>query len=136
MLNGAPNINYETPAQFGRRTELADIAYSFAVVQHMSDAALVDALVVLRRRLRPYGTMLVHFALPEDGWRTEQERRGYKTLKGRVKLRIGLNCFGRSAGTMTGLLNQAGFDDVRIEALAGRTNFEDDIATQHWAIAS
>jgi SAM-dependent methyltransferase len=136
VLNGASNINYETPTQFARRTDLADLAYSFAVVQHMSDAALVDALVVLRRRLRPYGTLLVHFVLPEDGWRTEQEWRGDKTLKGRVKLRIGLNCFGRSAGAMTGLLNQAGFDDVRIEALARRTNVEDGIATQHWAIAS
>jgi len=134
-LNGAPNIEYVIPFECARRTELVDLVYSFAVVQHMSDAAFVDTFVMLRSRLRPGGSLLVHFALPENLWRTEQEWRGDTTLRARVKLRIGLNCFGRSADTMTKLLNQTGFDEVRIEALAGRTNVDDDIATQHWAIA-
>jgi SAM-dependent methyltransferase len=134
-LNGAPNIYYETPAECGCRPELVDLAYSFAVVQHLSDATLVEALAVLRRRLRPDGTLLIHFALPEDDWRTEQEWRDDTTLRGRARLRIGLNCFGRSSSMMTELLNQAGFDRVRIEPLAGHTGVDDDIAKQHWAIA-
>jgi hypothetical protein len=32
-LNGAPNISYLTPAQLASGAELADLAYSFAVVQ-------------------------------------------------------------------------------------------------------
>ena len=135
ILNGALNITYETPAECAQRTETADLAYSFAVVQHMSDATLIGVLATLRDRLRPNGTLLIHFALPGNGWRTEQEWRDDSTLRGRVKLRVGLNCFGRTADKMTQLLHQAGFRDVRIEALAERTKVDDDIARQHWAIA-
>jgi trans-aconitate methyltransferase len=134
-LNGAPNIEFETPVECQHRTEPVDLEYSFAVVQHLPDATLVDVLSMLRRRLRPDGILLLHFALPEDRWRTEQEWRSDTTVTRRIKLRFGLNCFGRSACTMTDLLNQAGFDDVRIEPLAGRTNVDDDIATQHLATA-
>ncbi len=135
VLNGAPNIEFETPVECGRRIEPVDLVFSFAVVQHLPDATLVDVLAMLRRRLRPNATVLLHFALPEDSWRTEQEWKGDRTLTGRAKLRFGLNCFGRSASTMTNRLNQAGFDDVRIEPIAGRTNVDDDIATQQLAIA-
>jgi cyclopropane fatty-acyl-phospholipid synthase-like methyltransferase len=133
-LNGAPNVEYELPDECARRTEVVDLAYSFCVIQHMSDAILADAFEMLRNRLRPQGTLLVHFALPENHWRTEEEWREDTTLKGRVKLRVGLNCFGRSAESVSELLNRAGFDDVRIESLAGRTSV-DDIANQYWAIA-
>jgi cyclopropane fatty-acyl-phospholipid synthase-like methyltransferase len=135
VLNGASNIEYETPVACARRTDTVDLAYSFAVVQHMPDVALTDTLAMLRRRLRPNGTLLVHFALPDDSWRTEQEWRNDRTMKGRVKLRVSLNCFGRSVDRMTNLLSDAGFADVQIEALAGQTNVDDDIARQHWAIA-
>jgi SAM-dependent methyltransferase len=133
-LNAAPNIEFETPVECGRRAEPVDLVYSFAVVQHLPDATLMDVLAMLRRRLRPDGTMLLHFAMPDDDWRTEQEWNGDRSLTGRMKLRFGLNCFGRSACAMTDLLNHAGFADVRIEPLAGRTNVEDDIALQHLAI--
>lgn len=37
VLNAAPNITYETPADATRRTDIVDLAYSCAVVQHLMD---------------------------------------------------------------------------------------------------
>jgi cyclopropane fatty-acyl-phospholipid synthase-like methyltransferase len=135
-LNGASNIEYETPTQCSSRNEPVDLVFSFAVVQHMSEAGLVDTFAMLRRRLKLGGTLIVHFALPENGWRTEMEWQGDTTLKGMIKRQIGLRCSGRTVETMTRLLNQAGFAHTRVEALCFQTKIEDDIATQYIAVAS
>jgi cyclopropane fatty-acyl-phospholipid synthase-like methyltransferase len=135
VLNPAPNIHYLSVTESAGRTEPIDLVYSFAVVQHMSDEVLKRTLINLRRRLRTGGILLLHFASVEDGWRTEQEWRSDTTLLGRTKLRVGLNCFGRSREIMTDLLNAVGFNDVRIEDMTEYTNVEDDIATQHWVLA-
>ncbi|MCW2638585.1 MAG: putative S-adenosyl-L-methionine-dependent methyltransferase [Dactylosporangium sp.] len=136
VLNGAPNISYETPDQAGRRNTPVDVVYSFAVVQHLTDTAFGAALALIRRRLRPGGTLILHFAAPVDGWRSEAQWRADSSVSGRAKLRFGLNCFGRSAAAMESMVVRAGFAHVRIEPLTGRTSADDDIARQHWLLAS
>jgi hypothetical protein len=110
--------------------------YSFAVARDLTDDTLRRVLSVVRLRLRPGGTLLLHFVLPVDAWRTEAQWRSDSSVKGRVRLRYGLNCFVRAASDMGKLVTEAGFTVLRIEALAGHIDVHDDIPQQHWLVAS
>jgi len=136
VLNAASNITYETPEEARDRPELVDLAYSFAVVQHLSDETFREVLSMLRRRIRPDGLLVLHFALPIDGWRTEDQLKADSSMQGRAKLRFGLNCFGRGVDHVATMVTDAGFSLVRIESLAGKTDADSDIAAQHWLVAS
>jgi SAM-dependent methyltransferase len=71
-LNGAPNIAYQTPGEFRAAAAPVDLAYSFAVVQHLRTKALTVALALLADAVRPGGLLLLHFAAAgEQGYRTE-----------------------------------------------------------------
>jgi SAM-dependent methyltransferase len=133
-LNGCPNIDYLTPAQFRLDPVQADLAYSFAVVQHVRTEVLTDVLRLLAGKLRPGGILLLHFAIPgQQGWRTEAEWKADRSLAGRVKLRYGLNCFGRSVSEMESLVSGCGFADATVQSLAGNLPVacDDDITQQH-----
>jgi len=73
ILNSAPNIVYETVTDFGQRDLSADMAYSFAVVQHLTDEQVRIALSLLHRRLRSNGHLILHFARPDNGFKTASE---------------------------------------------------------------
>ncbi len=135
VLNGAPNIRYLTPAEAGRRTDPIDVAYSFAVVQHLSDAVLAGTLELLRRRVRPGGALLLHFPQPDDTWRTEDAWRSDASLKGRAKLRFGLHCFGRPDDQLVDMVVAAGFKDACTHALKSRTSVDDDVTHQRLLVA-
>lgn len=136
VLNPASNITYERPEEAGKRTELVDLVYSFAVVQHLTDEVFQDVLLMLRRRIRPGGLLILHFALPVDGWRTEDQWKADSSIQSRAILRFGLNCFGRGIDEVEAMVTDAGFSDIRIEGLAGKTDADSDIAAQHWLVAS
>lgn len=133
-LNQRPNISYLTPADFEQRAGQVDLAYSFAVVQHLTSDVLVDVLNLLANKLRQNGILLLHFPLPDqDGWRTEAECVASQSVADRAKLRFGLNCFGRSAAEMEELVSDSGFTDVAIHPLSGCVDMpcDDDITKQH-----
>ena len=135
-LNGRPNVSYQTPGELGRRSPAADVAYSFAVVQHLRTPVLTQMLGILGGQVRSGGVLLIHFAIPDQVWRTEAEWLASRSLRGRARLRYGLNCFGRSAAEMTDLVAMSGFTDVSVQSLSGRADLPaDDIAEQHWLIA-
>jgi SAM-dependent methyltransferase len=136
VLNGAPNIIYETPEEASGRSELVDLVYSFAVVQHLTDETFRAVLSLVRLRLRPGGTLLIHFTPPTAGWRTEAQWRGDTSIKGRAKLRFAMNCFARGMDDVESLVAEAGFSEIRIEPLAAKTDVEDDISRQYWLVAS
>jgi SAM-dependent methyltransferase len=138
VLNRRPNITFLRPAEIRQEPETVDLAYSFAVVQHLRTEILLDMLRLIADKLRPDGVLLLHFAVPgQGGWRTEAEWTADKSLSGRAKLRYGLNCFGRSADEMDALVSRCGFTDVVVRSLNGSVNIPggDDIAHQHWLIA-
>ncbi|HEX4832223.1 MAG TPA: class I SAM-dependent methyltransferase [Trebonia sp.] len=88
-LNGARNIAYQTPGDY-RPDGAADLAYSFAVAQHLRTEALTGMLRLLAAALRPGGILLVHFAMAgELGYRTEGQSLADGSLAGRAKLRYG-----------------------------------------------
>ncbi len=137
VLNGVPGVIYQTPDEFRAAAEPVDVAYSFAVVQHLRTDALVAALTLLAGSIRPGGLLLLHFAVPgHQGYRTERHWLEDGSLTGRVKLRYGLNCFGRSADEMTELVSRSGFTDVAARPLAGSVTIPgDDIPDQHFLTA-
>jgi SAM-dependent methyltransferase len=137
-LNGRQNVTFLTPAEIHQEMEMVDLAYSFAVVQHLRTEILLGMLALIAARLRPDGVLLLHFAVPSrEGWRTEEEWTADKSIGGRAKLRYGLNCFGRSADEMEVLVSGCGFTDVVVrslsESISGRG--DDDILHQHWLTA-
>jgi SAM-dependent methyltransferase len=133
VLNGRPNITYQTPDELRRRDVPVDLAYSFAVVQHLRTGALAAMLSVLAGTLRSGGVILLHFAVPGPGrWRTEAEWLADRSLAGRARWRYGLNCFGRPPAELTSLVRAHGFTDVTVRALNEDLACPgDDIATQH-----
>jgi len=132
VLNGLPNIAYQTPAEY-QGEGLVDVAYSFAVVQHLRAEALATALRLLAAALRPGGTLLLHFAVPgELGYRTEGQWTSDGSLAGWARLRYGLNCFGRAPAELAGLVARCGFTQVITRPLSGSVTIPgDDIADQY-----
>lgn len=133
-LNARSNITYLTPDELEGRAGKVDLAYSFAVVQHLPTEVLVHVLELLARTVRKGGLLLMHFAEPgQGGWRTEGEWRADRSILGRARLRYGLNCFGRSIDEMTALTQAAGFSDVEVQSLSENNSIpvRDDICSQH-----
>lgn len=133
VLNSDPRITYQTPGELRGRPPAVDLAYSFAVFQHLTTPVAADALGLIAAAMRPGGQLLLHFAVPgPDGWRTEAEWRGRGSLAGRARLRYGLNCFGRPAAEMAELVARQGFSDITVAALGDRVSLPgDDVGAQH-----
>jgi len=133
VLNGRPNINYLSTEEFRRQKGTVELAYSFAVVQHLTREVLVGVLNLLASKICEDGILLLHFPVPGDGWHTEAECLGHQSIAGRAKLRSGLNCFGRSVDEMEALVSRSGFTDVVVRPLSGSINVpdDDDITKQH-----
>jgi SAM-dependent methyltransferase len=132
-LNGLPNITYQTPDEFRSTAGPVDVAYSFAVVQHLRADALAAAITLLSEAVRPGGLLMLHFAVAgEHGYRTEGQWLSDDSLAGRARLRYGLNCFGRSAAELADLVTSNGFTDVVARPLSGSITIPgDDIPNQH-----
>jgi hypothetical protein len=122
-LNGRPNITYRTPEEFRASACPVDVAYSFAVVQHLRTG---EMLTQLAAAVRPGGLLLLHFATAENGYRTEAQCLADGSPAGRVRLRYGLNCFARTPAQMTDLLTRHGFRDAVVRPLNAVTSIPDD----------
>lgn len=136
ILNPAPNIRYiqaDELAQLSAGT--CDLAYSFAVAQHLSEVTLSQSLDMLARALRRGGRLILHFAEPGD-FATEQEWRADVSLRGRAKLQFGLHCFGRTEGQMKTLVEASGFENLRTFPVGElMTESADDVTRQHLLMA-
>jgi len=125
-LNGGLNISYRTPQEFRAGGGQVDLAYSFAMVQHLRTEALEQVLAGLAAAVRPGGTVMLHFATAENGYRTEDQWLADTSLAGRIRLRYGLNCFARTPAELTGLLARHGFSDVEVRSLSTVLHMPDD----------
>ena len=137
-LNNRPNISYCRPADFERSPAQVDLAYSFAVVQHLGTDALEQVLGLIAEKIRPGGLLLLHFAVPQTGgYRTEMDWADDRSLLGRAKLRYGLHCFGRAPEEMVSVAGRSGFTDIRVSSLTNITtvSIDDDVRNQHWLVA-
>jgi cyclopropane fatty-acyl-phospholipid synthase-like methyltransferase len=134
VLNNRSNIAYLRPEEIRREAGKVDLAYSFAVVQHLRAETLVHVLDLIASTVRQDGLLLLHFSVPgQGGYRTEREWAADQTILGRVKMRYFLNCFGRSVADMEALVSGSGFTDVEVRSLRGTITVpgDDDVAQQH-----
>jgi 2-polyprenyl-3-methyl-5-hydroxy-6-metoxy-1,4-benzoquinol methylase len=126
QLNGKPNVTYRTPEEFRASGDQVDLAYSFAMVQHLRTEVLEQVLAQLAEAVRPGGMLLLHFATAENGYRTEAQWVADGSLAGRVRLRYGLNCFARTPSELTGLLARYGFGEAEVHSLSTVLSLPDD----------
>lgn len=137
VLNATGGTRFLHTAQIATVPDASvDVVCSFAVFQHMTDAALAGALATARRVLRPGGRLVAHIVIDGHGWRTEDDWRRNTSVVGRLNLRYGLNCFSRSDATVRALLTTAGFKHVEVRSLSD--DFPepfDDICAQHLVVA-
>jgi SAM-dependent methyltransferase len=126
VLNSRPNVTYRTTEEFRVSGGLVDVAYSFAVVQHLRTGVLEQVVTQLAAAVRPGGVLLLHFATSENGYRTETQCLADGSLAGRVRLRYGLNCFARTPAEMAGLATRQGFRDAVVRPLDAVIALPDD----------
>lgn len=122
ILKPADNIEYLIADENGLGTipdGSVDAVYSYAVVQHLSDAIFRIVLENCRRKLRPNGRLLLHIQLPDDIWRTEQDWLSDRSFRGKLKFNYGLHCFGRTETQYRNIVEEFGFRNIEFEQLVG-----------------
>lgn len=107
-----------------------DLVYSFAVIQHLADEIFRGLLADFHRWLKPGGRAVLHVVVDDPRWRTEEEWRADRSIRGRLKFRCGLHCFGRRRGEVEAMLSTAGFSGVAHIRLADICSLDDDVASQ------
>lgn len=134
ILNQAPNIRYVQVNPQGTidlPPESIDVVYSFAVIQHIDDAVFAAVLAELHRLAKVDAVVVCHIVLQgAANWKLEAEWKSDKSLKGRAKLLLGLNCFARFAEDATRLITSAGFSAPDISKVSCQ-GMQDDIEGQH-----
>ncbi|MEP6672096.1 MAG: class I SAM-dependent methyltransferase [Chthoniobacter sp.] len=133
ILNGAPNITFLPTAQLDEIPDAAvDLVYSFAVIQHVTDAVFREILATMLRKLKPGGQLLIHIVLDDAHWRREEDWKGDRSVTGRLRLKYALNCFRRTAADVTGMLESAGCREIVIRPMQEWCPEPfDDVCTQH-----
>jgi cyclopropane fatty-acyl-phospholipid synthase-like methyltransferase len=139
ILNSGPNIEYHvaeraTFESFGKKN--FDTIYSYAVVQHVTDEILVQILISCRELIRPGGRLLLQIQLPDDIWRTESDWRNDTSVKGKLRFRYGLHCFGRTIDEYGEYLSNADFTVEAVENIAERMGTgENELESQRLIVA-
>lgn len=138
VLNGSSNASFLHPSKMATIGDATlDLAYSFAVAQHITDTLLAGTFEVLRRKLKPEGKLVVHVVLEAEGWRSEEAWRVDRSIAGRLKLKYGLNCFARSEDGLRRMLTAAGFGSIVIRPMSELCPDPfDDVCTQHLVCAT
>ncbi len=112
VINPAPNIKYTLVSPDGDLPlpdASANLVCSFAVVQHMTERQFRSVLSDFARILRPGGAVLCHIPVDKADWQSEEEWHEDTSLRGRLKLKHGLNCFGRTRHDVLTAAAEAGF---------------------------
>ncbi len=134
ILNRRDNIQYlPVPPNGGLKIcdQSVDLVYSFAVIQHVDDTVFQQILCELWRVMRNGARGLCHVVLNGAyGWKTENDWREDRSLKGRAKWAVGLHCFSREPARIIAMAEAVGFSEVHIQPI-DVPGLEDDVAHQH-----
>lgn len=140
VINPAPNLEYLKADESGLAAvadSSVDAVVSFAMVQHVTDAILSKIVPVWAKKLKSGGRIYVHIQLLDDEWRAENEWREDTSIKGKLKFKYGLHCFGRSENAIAEMLEKNGFGEIEFRPMSSfldepRT---DDVWPQHFVSA-
>lgn len=137
ILNRQENIKYLHTSQLSQiEDESVDLVYSFAVIQHVTDKVFHDVLHTSNRVLKENGRIVFHVVVDQQGWRHENDWVSDKSIKGKVKLKYGLNCFGRDSESIVQMLEDHGFSSVSLQSVKSVCSEDfDDICKQHLVTA-
>jgi len=134
VINPAPNIEYALVLPAGPlplSDESVDLICSFAVLQHVTDGDLVFILAELQRSLLGDGLALLHVPVDKEDWRSEQAWRADTSPRGRLKLKYGLNCYGRTRADVLETIEAAGFRALDVVQLGAFGDLHDaDLSDQ------
>lgn len=134
-LNSADGLKFILATEEGLATiqnDSLDAVVSFAVLQHVSDDIYSYIIRNSWKKLKPGGRLLIQIQLLENEWRSEENWRADRSIRGRLKMRYGLHCFGRTPEHHKALVEKAGFADVTIRAISEIVVEPfDDVCYQH-----
>lgn len=140
ILNGEPNLDYLVADEKGFAVvadSSVDAVVSIAMVQHISDEILDVVLANCFRKLRPGGKLIMHVHLLDEGWKSEDEWKSDSSVRGKIKYKFGLHCFGRTADEIIARVSGHGFENVEIKPIAEIvTEHFDDICSEHLLTAN
>ena len=135
ILNDEPNLEYVVADKNGFAAvadNSVDAVVSIAMVQHLSDEIFDLVLDKCARKLRLGGKLIMHVHLLEDGWKSEDEWKADTLVKGKIKYKYGLHCFGRTANELTAKVSSHGFAEIDIQPIAQMVSEKfDDICSEH-----
>jgi SAM-dependent methyltransferase len=138
IINGAPNINYIFSGESGFAQipdASLDLAYSFAVIQHVRESVIKSLFVVAGQKLRPGGQCVFQVQLDSGNWKTESAWDADKSVANQLRLKYGMNFFPRTEAFFRELAASAGFAFVAIHPLSEILDEPfDDIYHQHLLI--
>ena len=120
ILHSASNLSFIRGDDNGLSTIPdggVDVVFSYAMVQHLSDGILHCVLQNCHTKLRSGGRLILHLQLEDPEWRTEEEWRSDTSMRGRLKLKYGLNCFARTAEMYKAIVESHEFRDIEIDPL-------------------
>jgi SAM-dependent methyltransferase len=140
IINGAPNIKYVYSGESGF-AQIADsslnLAYSFAVIQHLREPVIRSLFKVAGKKLRPGGLCLFQIQLDDGKWKSESAWLEDQSVTGRLRLKYALNFFPRSEDFFKELAADAGFSVVSVRPMSELLDQDfDDIYHQHLLILS
>ena len=139
IINSAENIEYLTADEDGLNKipdDSVDAAYSYAVVQHLTDEVLNLVLANCRRKLKKGGKLLLHIQMPNDIWKSQEDWEKDNSLKGKMKYNYGLHCFGRTEAEYREIVSKHGFGDFQFEELKGfDAMYDEELKFQRLLIA-
>ena len=134
ILNPAPNLEYVVADEAGMNgipNKSIDVVFSFAMIQHISDEVFELVLENCRKKLKPGGKLILHIQLLDSDWRTEDQWKSDTSVRGRIKYRYGLHCFGRTKESHIKFVRKHGFKNIDITNIANLTPEDfDDICSQ------
>jgi SAM-dependent methyltransferase len=135
ILNDASNLEYVIADADGLAAVPdggVDAVVSIAMVQHLTDEIFDLVLNNCARKLRPGGRLVMHVHLLEDGWKSESDWKADRSVKGKIKYKYGLHCFGRTAEDLTSTVADNGFESVDIRPISDIVSERfDDICSEH-----
>jgi SAM-dependent methyltransferase len=139
-INGAPNIRYIYSGESGF-SQIADsslnLAYSFAVIQHVRESVIRSLVKVAGKKIRPGGRCVFQVHLDDGKWEKESAWEEKQSINDRLRLKYGLNFFPRSEEFFRELAAEAGFSVTAVLPVSKLLQLPiDDIYHQHLIILS
>jgi SAM-dependent methyltransferase len=138
VINGADNIEYIYSGEEGF-AKIADgsldLAYSFAVIQHVREAVIKSLFTVASKKLKKGGRCVFQVQLDDGKWAPESAQVQDKSVTGQLKLKYALNFFSRSKDFFKQLAAETGFSLVAVRPVSELLEKPiDDVYHQHLII--